>query len=266
MQLLELYAIGPNVWRGEPADYPWGHVYGGHLLAQAAVAAVNSTDANQSLAYLSMVFLRPATPSDALIYSVTCLQDGMSFSFRYVAAHQGGVLVGALLASLQEEEPGHPKQQPGMPAAGAPETLADRAQSWTPLFDRRPAPVLGHELASAWLRPNLDLLGTAPPSCTLAYLSDDLPARAAVAGTGRRREGPVVGHNWQPDDVRSLSLDHTIWFHDRFDPADWHLFTFTADVIQPSRAIARGAVFRRDGTLVASVAQTVLIRILAGGS
>jgi acyl-CoA thioesterase-2 len=58
------------------------------------------------------------------------------------------------------------------------------------------------------------------------------------------------------------SLDHTVWFHHaaRFD--DWVLYDMTSPVASAGRGLCFGALFHRDGTRLASVAQEGLIRVL----
>ena len=58
------------------------------------------------------------------------------------------------------------------------------------------------------------------------------------------------------------SLDHAVWLHHpvRFD--DWMLYVTTSPVAFAGRGLVHGAIFRRDGTRVASVVQEGLIRVL----
>jgi len=62
-------------------------------------------------------------------------------------------------------------------------------------------------------------------------------------------------------DIQAASLDHAMWFHrpDRLD--DWLLYTQDSPSTSGSRGFTRGALYARDGTLVASVAQEGLIRL-----
>ena len=56
------------------------------------------------------------------------------------------------------------------------------------------------------------------------------------------------------------SLDHSLWFHRevRFD--DWWLYVMESPVAHQARALIHGAMYRRDGSRVVSVAQEALIR------
>jgi len=56
------------------------------------------------------------------------------------------------------------------------------------------------------------------------------------------------------------SLDHAIWFHRPLRVDEWLLFDLESPNASGGRGLARGHVFREDGTLVASLAQEGLIR------
>jgi acyl-CoA thioesterase-2 len=90
--------------------------------------------------------------------------------------------------------------------------------------------------------------------CLLAYASD----MALVDNIYRphRRAGPR--------DVMMASLDHALWFHQGFRMDEWLLYVQESPVAAGARGFARGTLFGRDGTLVASVAQEGLMRPIEG--
>jgi acyl-CoA thioesterase-2 len=57
------------------------------------------------------------------------------------------------------------------------------------------------------------------------------------------------------------SLDHALWLHRPFRADDWLLYAQESPTMIGSRGFARGLIFTRDGTLVASVAQEGLVRL-----
>jgi acyl-CoA thioesterase-2 len=61
-------------------------------------------------------------------------------------------------------------------------------------------------------------------------------------------------------DFMAASLDHALWLHRPFRADDWLLYAQDSPNLQGGRGFARGLIFRRDGTLAASVAQEGLIR------
>jgi acyl-CoA thioesterase-2 len=56
------------------------------------------------------------------------------------------------------------------------------------------------------------------------------------------------------------SLDHSLWFHRPFRADEWLLYVMDSPSASGARGFCRGSIFRRDGTLIASVAQEGLIR------
>jgi acyl-CoA thioesterase II len=85
----------------------------------------------------------------------------------------------------------------------------------------------------------------------LAYVSDHGPTRAA-------REP----HAGLADDARrmSVSLDHSVWFHRPVDVNGWLLSELVPVATGRGRGLSLGTIRTVDGTLVATVAQEVLLR------
>jgi acyl-CoA thioesterase-2 len=63
--------------------------------------------------------------------------------------------------------------------------------------------------------------------------------------------------------LQTASLDHAMWFHRPFRADEWLLYVQESTSASGGRGFNRGAIFRRDGSLVASVAQEGLIRVRA---
>jgi acyl-CoA thioesterase-2 len=58
------------------------------------------------------------------------------------------------------------------------------------------------------------------------------------------------------------SLDHAMWFHrDNFRVDDWVYYKTEGDWSGKGRGLARGALYARDGRLLASTAQESLLRL-----
>jgi acyl-CoA thioesterase II len=53
-----------------------------------------------------------------------------------------------------------------------------------------------------------------------------------------------------------------MWFHRPFRADDWLLYSLDSPTANNARGLARGLIYTRNGTLVASVAQEGLIRVL----
>ena len=56
------------------------------------------------------------------------------------------------------------------------------------------------------------------------------------------------------------SLDHALWFHRDFKIDDWLLYSIESPSASNARGFARGSIFNRDGSLIASVTQEGLMR------
>jgi acyl-CoA thioesterase-2 len=56
------------------------------------------------------------------------------------------------------------------------------------------------------------------------------------------------------------SIDHAVWFHRPLRVDEWLLYVQDSPAAAGARGFARGTLFARDGTLVASVAQEGLLR------
>ncbi|MEO8774184.1 MAG: acyl-CoA thioesterase II, partial [Gelidibacter sp.] len=58
----------------------------------------------------------------------------------------------------------------------------------------------------------------------------------------------------------TASLDHSMWYFRDFDFDDWMLYAIETPNAYGARGFAKGNIFSRDGTLIASVAQEGLLR------
>jgi acyl-CoA thioesterase-2 len=93
-------------------------------------------------------------------------------------------------------------------------------------------------------------------AAALAYRSDDLPADAV------RSQHETDGA--PPGAWFGISLDHAIWFHQTPTGDAWQLHDFRCEGLGFPRGLARGRIFARDGTHLASVSQEVLLRPSGG--
>jgi acyl-CoA thioesterase-2 len=275
LTLLDLEAIEENLFRGLSPPEPMQRVFGGQVLAQAMVAAARTVEARLCHS-LHAYFLRPGDPKVPILYQVDRSRDGASFSVRRVVAIQHGAQIFVLAASFQKNESGF-EHQAQMPLVPAPETLEDDREV---LLRTELPPAM-----RAWVereRPfeTRSVLGRGPFT-----LSGDRPARPAIDHIWLRTREPL------PDDpvlqrallafvsdmslldtallphgksifsgVKVASLDHAMWFHRPFRADDWLLYVQDSPSASGARGFNRGAIYTRDGVLVASVAQEGLIR------
>ena len=261
---------GPDTFVGAGRQYPWGGLYGGHIVAQALWAAAETVEPDMEPHSLRAYFIRRGDTNEPVRYEVDRIRNGKSFCTRRVVARQ---TVGAILnleASFQVHEEAADFQPIAFPT-GVPGPESVENSTWSDVFDRRwidesamPANVReGSGRAMSWFRITEDLGDPSHPKaqllhrCAFTYLSDDLPTDAVV------RSHPVIaGRPEGQRDFQGASLDHTIWFHRPIRSDRWHLHDFTCHSVSNSRGLSIGHVFSDDGVLVATVAQEVLLRDL----
>ncbi len=254
-EILSLEPHGPDTFVGTGPSYPWGGLYGGQIVAQAAMAAARTVEPPLALHSLHAYFIRLGNTAEPIRFEVDRLRNGRSFATRSVVVRQA---VGAILnlsASFHVPEEATSVQTETMPSVRAPESLA--TDSWSTLFDRSSLPTaIATGRVGAWVRLKEDLGEEAIlQACALAYLSDDLPTEAVFAR-----------HPDRPDSVDpydlfwSASLDHAIWFHRPVVANTWHLHDFSCRGLLQNRGLATGNIFDDQGLHIATVAQEVLIR------
>ena len=287
VEMMELAAHGPDTYLGTGPRYPWGGLYGGQVVAQALFAARLTVQHGRLPHSLHAYFIRRGDPYEPVRFEVGRPRDGRFFSAREVEARQSGGAILSMSCSFQAEAPPTMDVQLArMPEVPAPEDGRD--VSWSPLFEMRlaaglgrvrgdehhdmrglppesdspdagqPSPAVPHatgeaELVYRWFR-SVEQVGTDPVmhAAALAYASDSGPAWLAEA-LHEARCSP--GRPWRP-----VTLDHAIWFHRPFDASEWLLSEASVNSLHGSCGLTTGRVFSRDGCLVASVAQEVLLR------
>lgn len=262
-QLLDLAAHGPDTFVGDGLMYPWGGLYGGHIVAQALAAAARTVDDDLAVHSLRAYFIRRGDHNEPVRQEVDRIRNGRSFATRRVVARQP---VGAILnleASFQRAEPGVDVQTLTAPSVPHPDDL--ESNTWSGLFDRRAVPPTALPTATvdagrraSWLRVQEDLdapAGSLLQQTALAYLSDELPTESVLRAHPKwpQWEGGMP-------DLFTASLDHTVWFHRPMRADRWHLHDFSCHSFVGGRGLALGHVFDLDGVHVATIAQEVLIR------
>jgi len=124
---------------------------------------------------------------------------------------------------------------------------------FTPVDPQNPlAPDVGEPVQHTWFR----AAGQLPDDpilhrCMLAYASD-----FGLLATATRPHGVSL---MQPNMI-AASIDHALWLHRDCRVDDWLLYTADSPAAQGARGLSRGAIYDRDGRLVASVAQEGLMR------
>jgi acyl-CoA thioesterase-2 len=264
-QILHLEPVEVDIFRGltPPGAFIGRAIFGGQLIAQAVRAAGLTAD-DRPCHSLHAYYLRGGDPEHPVDYAVERVRDGAAFSVRSVTASQKGKSILSLTASFKRPEPGLVRQG-AMPDVPEPEALDPgvRRAPWEITFGGRPfeirraTPELPPSLETAaaqrfWFRaavPFADSPGM--HEAALAYVSD-----YGLISTAMLPHGFV----WTGVNAMSTSLDHALWIHHRPNLREWHLFDQRSPCLVDARGLAEGAIWSRDGVLVASTAQETLIR------
>lgn len=282
LAILELERIEPNLFRGVSPDPSWQRVFGGQLIGQSMVAASRTVEGRIAHS-LHAYFIQPGDPKVPIIYKVESLRDSKSYSTRRVTAVQRDNIIVSAIMSFHADEQSVFDHQDTMPDVPPPEKLTAETLSKQPMFAEMP------ERIRRWYEPDRPIELPDPPvevraveigryvgqkvhdgrvyfwmrvahelpddpalhMCALAYASDWSLLDAVMARYGRTIfDGSVLG----------ASLDHAMWFHRPFRADDWLLYAQDSPSAQVGRALARGMIFKRDGTLVATVGQEAAMR------
>lgn len=242
---------------GQQLPAPANHILGGHISAQALMAA-SLTCPGRCPHSVHTYFLRPGDASRPVDFEVVDLQAGRTFSARRVTARQDGqVLLEAMSSFKADTGSGAVQYQPPMPqvpdAASLPpvpphfaESDAGSAGQWSSLrwFQRRTVDADTEPPARSriWWRPDGDVPDDPVLTAALvAYLSAVTLTEPAYAARGK------VG--------ASAQRDHSVWFHAPADLSDWILYQQSSPSSADSIALASGTMFNRDGGLVCTVRQ-----------
>ena len=277
LERLDLERIDRDLFRGLSPEDGRPRVFGGQVAAQALVAAVRTVE-DRRVHSLHAYFLRPGDPKTPILYEVERIRDGKSFTTRRVVAIQEGEAIFSMSASFQRDEDGPSHQRP-MPEAAPPESVpstdeliaAAARESKDPIFhflERLERPIVVHDLDPTdprrperrtgehvvWFRargelPDDPLLH----QCVLTYASDLTLLDASL------RQHALT---WFDPSLQVASLDHAIWFHRPFRADRWLLYVTESPTTSGSRGLNLGRVYTHEGTLVATVAQENLMRVV----
>lgn len=255
--VLDMVRHGPDTWVGLSADYRWGRIYGGQVVAQALWAALQSVDEAFFPHSLHAYFIRGGTLTEPVRYEVDRLRNGRSFATRSVVARQSGGAILHLSCSFQRAEVDADVQTARMPIAPRPDDVKPQPDDWPWIMERRSMvsyPGAGQSMG--WVKLT-DPLSDDPLRhvCGLAFTSD------TVQFTAARSIHPLqVPQEQYRDRFMGASLDHAMWFHRPTRADDWHLYQWDCHGLRGARGMTVGNLFAADGSHVATIAQEVLLR------
>lgn len=277
LQVLDLDAsearTTEDIFTGLSHAMPTGRVYGGQVLAQSLVAAERTLAEERIVHSMHGYFLRPGDADQGITFAVDRIHDGRSFSTRRVQAFQGGVPIFSMISSFQDEDPGIEHAEPFPEDIPDPESLPSDDEligAVHPITGRllaeRPADIrhvtgpLFLEAAeervprqAVWMRMRAPMPDDPRVHrAALAYLSD-----MTIQESILRRHGIT----WQTPGLKVASLDHAMWWH-RFGRVDeWMLYVQDSPNARGGRGLAQGRIYTREGVLMATVAQEIMVRV-----
>lgn len=263
-----------HAFRGVNQRKPNGILFGGQVLAQCVVAASATVDDSRPIHSFHGYFLRAGKVDRDITFGVEELRDGGSFSARRVQAYQDGVPILSAITSFQTVQSGLEHQATMPTDIPQPEDLDPYGEELAgldlPLIRgwvlKRPFDVRSVEpnirvrfSGERSTREHLWVRAVAPVDVDPAKQA----AMAAYTADYSMLEPTLRAHglSWFEDGLRVASLDHAMWWHAPIDFNDWHLFVLDAPAAEGGRALGQGSLFRRDGTLVASIAQQGMVRL-----
>lgn len=277
LDALNLEQLDENRFRGRSIPTAWLRVFGGQTVAQALVATQRTVTDSRRVHSLHAYFLLAGDSSQPIDYEVDRIRDGGSFTTRRAVAYQNGNAIFTLAASFQTPESGLDHQVDLPPGLPGPDEVESQDELIARLGDAVPAPirsywlrerpiemrpvVIDHYITRNRLDPKqhvwVRFAGKTPDdnarrSALLAYLSD-----MTLLDTSTFAHGRMIFDQ----DIQAASLDHAMWFHRDHPLNDWLLYTQDSPSSSGARGFTRGALYARDGTLIASVAQEGLIRL-----
>lgn len=262
-----------DIFTGVSQSMPLGRVYGGQVLAQSIVAAARTIPEGRDVHSMHGYFLRPGDSAKGITFAVDRIHDGRSFSTRRTQAFQEGVPIFSMIASFQDPDPGIEHQATMPEGVPQPEDLPDveaHLRGLHPmskrLFTDRPVD-LRHVPSPIYLSVEGDRRPSQAVWMRVRRAIPDDPAvhRAALAYLSDLtiQESILRAHGipWAMPGLKVASLDHAMWWH-RFGRVDeWLLYAQESPSARGGRGLATGRVYTRDGMLLASVAQEIMVRV-----
>ena len=265
LDTFDLDRLDDTRFRARQLDNPAHHIVGGHIGAQALLAA-GATAADRTPHSAHVYYIRAGDARHPVQLDVQVLRDGGTLSTRRVSAHQDGQVLLEALASFTTDVDAPDTQLP-MPAVPGPEGLPPLQQQLAGYAE---------EFEGHWVQPRPFELRylDAPPRA-----AQDLPEPAERTRLWCRPAGEVgddaLLHAGLLTYLTGISLveaaltvrrataisrfnaliDHAVWFQRPVDFTDWVL----ADQVCPSSVGGRGlttaALYNRSGALVCTASQ-----------
>jgi acyl-CoA thioesterase-2 len=253
-RLLDFQRDGDVFVAPQPSGGPGKRLFGGLIAAQSLAAAGATVEPDKLPQSLHLYFVRGGEYGVDVELNVVRTRDGRSFDTRQVTAIQHGKTILEMIASFHRPEQGadwHPTPPPGIDFDAAVPKEPDLGFAGRFEIRATPGDDSPFVVPPFWIRTR-DPIEDDPlvRACTLTFMSDIGPVPVArPPGTPLRT---AAGY--------AASLDHAVWFHRPFVPAEWHRYEVNPLNNADARGLVVGSMYDLAGSLVASTSQEALWR------
>ena len=275
--MLHLDKQQENIFLANNIDLGITHIFGGQVLAQAIYASYNTLEKDRYMHSLHSYFLLPGQLEKPIIYDVENLRDGSSFSAKRIKAIQDDRPIFHMTASYQKEQNGLIYQE-NLSEVPTPDVLPGKQELAKQLKDVYPdtfiqkfilnnpidikfvtVPNLQKENQNnnyryVWMKLNDPIANQeiSTHQALLAFASDLHFLSTALQ---------VHGLSYASNNLRLATIDHAIWFHEKFDFNQWILYAIKNTKNINSRGFVLGQFYDKDKKLLASTSQEGLLRV-----
>ncbi|KAM0745821.1 Thioesterase/thiol ester dehydrase-isomerase [Meredithblackwellia eburnea MCA 4105] len=302
---IQVEEIDRDLFRSKSLWKPGGGrgVFGGQTIAQAAWAATlairrDEPGTKKGLHSLHSYFLSFGNADIPVLYSVSRLRDGRSYSTRSVLATQQGVPIFTLSCSFCLPEPSQPIRAFPVPRFSlSPDGKVPEPETCLPTEDRLQKVLSGDlhpklreyverseserrqssievrnadnseygDIVSSKKEPNPDQMiwfrSRAPVRKDPAFQKCVLAYASDLSFIGTAARASGLGSRTTPKLGMLASLDHAMYFYDdTVDASEFLLYWMECPITSNGRGTVYGRIYKRDGTLAVLVTQEGVVR------
>jgi len=279
---------------GKPQPKARG-VYGGNLCGQAIVVAMQTVDKDFTPHSLHSYFVAAGDDSQVCQYKVEAISTGKNFANRLVKCFQQEKLKYVVMISLTKRNSIKKTAQSFENTGKGPRPFEYQLPPTSNFYKYKPEDVpnynhaalsvIEHKLMPEFynLEEQLEELKKSPGERDLSFfirLNDkpDLDTAYRYGGMGSvsdslylasvtrilhlsgDNKNPLGGSGGNNKNFFSISLDHSIYFHDDdFNPTSWLYFSYSSPRFSNNRVLFQGGYYNQKGKLVASISQEGLV-------
>lgn len=242
-------------------------VFSGQLLAQMIMVSDAAAEAGKDVTSVHAIFARVGRYSAGpLTYQVDHVHAGRTWASDTITVLQGDRLISRGLVLRNAAGPDLVRHAPPMPDVPGPEACGPSSAG--ALFPGAEARAVDDDVPRrASPSPTIRLWVRGPGHHESVAVNQAIVAWSQpglIIGAALRPHADVVDIGAAHRAISTGVIAHTTHFHDEADAGDWLLYVHEGTYAGRGRVFGTGAVFRRDGTLVATFAQDSMARRVDG--